>query len=488
MLRSCVLSLMMLAGFIAAYIYWLDQALDPPASYWAGGIAGFFVLCCIGALFNAIRAWRDASRVAAAQHLDLQLVEGRTVTLCGTIHPVAEPLLAPFSNTPCIACEYDLTSQKKLAASDDQQNSGSDFAGFLMNPCLIRTQFRDVKLLGYPLLEGFAENRLFSYTAARNARAFLSTSEFDDRTGLKMVSVLSVFGDVWSDDDGYVRKNIRIGKVKVDDIFSTELVHDIDEVQRLGLEDPPALEEEEEEEEEEQEDATDDEHEEDDELAGDGRSPLPKMVEKRVNVGEQVCAIGVYDEVRGGLVPLSRGGKPNRLIRGDAESIIRKSRSSAVSNLCGGLIGLVVIHAALWGVIYAYTHSTDVIRERARKSQDAVRNNDIEGLVEAFRRGFNVNHQDSDGNTLLHWCRSPEITWWLIVRGADVDLANQRGDTPLMEAARYGRVDVIKQLLKAGADKTKRNSQGRTAFDEAEARDEVDAAVLLRITEPALLP
>ncbi|HET6406370.1 MAG TPA: hypothetical protein VFG14_00700, partial [Chthoniobacteraceae bacterium] len=393
----------MFAGLVVGYCYWMDQTLDRPTSLWAGGIGAFFVLCSIGAIFNGFRAWRDARRVAAAQYEDLRLEEGRVITVCGTIHPIGEPLLAPFTHTPCIACEYDFTSPQKLSSVKDQSNSGSDYAGFLMNPCVIRTQFRDVKLLGFPLMEGFSEQRTYMYTAAGNAREFLQSSEFDDRTGLKLVSVLSVFGDVWSDDDGMVRKNIKIGKVTVDEIFTPDLMAAIAAEQAEGLEAPEGTAEDEDEEELDDED-------EDFEADYDDRAPLPKMVEKRVGIGEEVCAIGVYDEVRGGLVPHSRGGQPNRLIRGDAETIVRKSRSSSWTNLIGGTITLALVHAALFGLSYLYVRAPEVIRDRERQLKNAISNGQVDKLEPIFRRGFDVNHQDSEGNTLLYISHSPEVT------------------------------------------------------------------------------
>lgn len=469
MLRGCLLSLVMLAGIIVGYFYWLDSTFDRPASYWASGIIGFVTLLCIGALMNGVRAWRDARRIGAALHMDLQLVEGRTVTVCGTIHPLGEPLVAPFSQVPCIACEYDLTSVAKVQAANDEQTTGSDFAGFWMNPCVIRTPFRDVKLIGFPLLEGFGEQRIYSYSAAGHARQFLLDNEFEDRTGLKMVSVLSAFGDVWADDDGHVRKNIRIGNVKVDEIFPPELMADVDEINRLGLEDENAIDDEEEE---------DDEDDEGDEGLRN-RAPLPKMVEKRVGIGEKVCAIGVYDEVRGGLVPLSRGGQPNRLIRGDVESIVTKSGQSMRANLLGGVFFLGLAHAILLGVMFIYTHSDDVIRDRQRVATNAVSKADTTVLRELFRRGFDPNFGDSNQDTLLHHSQSAEVTALLLQHGANPNAKNDWGSTPLHEAARYGRVEVVKALLAGGADRGAKNHVGQTAADNALSHAHFDVARLI---------
>ena len=47
---------------------------------------------------------------------------------------------------------------------------------------------------------------------------------------------------------------------------------------------------------------------------------------------------------------------------------------------------------------------------------------------------------------------------------ADVDGRGERGDTPLMEAARFGHDEVVRALLVARADARARNSEGKTAL------------------------
>ena len=64
MVKGCVYALLLFVALVAGYIYWLEQTLDWPESWIAGGIAGFVVLCSLGALTNARIAWRDWGRVA----------------------------------------------------------------------------------------------------------------------------------------------------------------------------------------------------------------------------------------------------------------------------------------------------------------------------------------------------------------------------------------------------------------------------------------
>ena len=53
----------------------------------------------------------------------------------------------------------------------------------------------------------------------------------------------------------------------------------------------------------------------------------------------------------------------------------------------------------------------------------------------------------------------------LLAAGANVDKQDDYGDTPLMGAANNGRIEVVKERLKAGANKKLKNKSGETAYD-----------------------
>ena len=59
----------------------------------------------------------------------------------------------------------------------------------------------------------------------------------------------------------------------------------------------------------------------------------------------------------------------------------------------------------------------------------------------------------------------------MIQAGAEVNLADKRGWTPLHQASRHGQVEVIAALLAAGADKTIKDEDGRTPHDVAKNQD-----------------
>ncbi len=79
---------------------------------------------------------------------------------------------------------------------------------------------------------------------------------------------------------------------------------------------------------------------------------------------------------------------------------------------------------------------------------------------------FDMDAKDNKGLTALHYAAgqdTPELTNLLLHYGANVNVQDLNGKTPLMEACRLGHVDVVEALCGAGADLTLRDNQGRNA-------------------------
>ncbi len=484
MLRGCLLALLLFAALVVGYYFWLDTVFERPGSIYGALALGFVVLLCLGALTNARTAWKDWSLMLAAERGQAPR-DGRHCAVTGKIYPVGQPLIAPFSGQECILCEYDLSRHKRRVDSSSQENTGSDFAGFLMVPSVVRGPHAEVRILGFPIIEGFSESACPGYAAARRAIDFLTTREFESRTGVKMVTVLGVFGELWSDEDGHVEKNIRLGTVSLPDLFPPELEAAIDRelaLQAQGTAEPSAgvaaagmdederlermealeedddaigeeFEDENEEFVDEDDDEDDDDFDDDDFASEDSSRPdIPRMTEKLVPIGVEVCAIGIYDEMRRGLLPPRGSRHPNRLFRGSAAKLAQGFRSKVVSHLVGGLVFLVLAHVVTFGVMQAYLHSDDAQHDRALIAFEATEKGDIARLEGLVRRGMDINIRNSAGDTLLMETQKPEVAAWLIARGADVNAKGHEGNTALLAAVRHDQPEIVKQLIAAKAD------------------------------------
>lgn len=100
-----------------------------------------------------------------------------------------------------------------------------------------------------------------------------------------------------------------------------------------------------------------------------------------------------------------------------------------------------------------------------------------------LRQGADLNARTPDGDIaliLVAWATNNlDFISWLVENGADVDMGNNNGDTPLMDAARLGKTGVLQYLLSQGANPALANNGGATALDIAKARGRGDIVAIL---------
>lgn len=84
-------------------------------------------------------------------------------------------------------------------------------------------------------------------------------------------------------------------------------------------------------------------------------------------------------------------------------------------------------------------------------------------------KGVNINAQDADGDTLLHYavCRDIKIVELLIKNNAKINPKNIWGETPLHVAAERGDIHMMKYLLSHKADIEARDNNGYTPLRHA---------------------
>lgn len=98
--------------------------------------------------------------------------------------------------------------------------------------------------------------------------------------------------------------------------------------------------------------------------------------------------------------------------------------------------------------------------------------------------GAEVNIADASGNTplifIIHKTGNLEITKRLLEKGAALNIQNRTGETALMYAAWRGHSDIVKLLIDNRADVTLKNRQGDTALTLAKSRGHLKIVEMLQ--------
>lgn len=97
----------------------------------------------------------------------------------------------------------------------------------------------------------------------------------------------------------------------------------------------------------------------------------------------------------------------------------------------------------------------------------AIKNNDLVGIDETFERMNEKYQQQELTNAALRVSDVPPSIYALLIEkglypNAPDDKWNMR---PLHEAVSEDKIEIVRLLLEAGADKNAKNEDGKTAFD-----------------------
>ncbi len=114
---------------------------------------------------------------------------------------------------------------------------------------------------------------------------------------------------------------------------------------------------------------------------------------------------------------------------------------------------------------------------------ETVSKGELSKAKDFISKGADVNIKNKDGKTPLHIAvenNYEDIVKLLLQKNADVNAKDNNGNTPLHIAVEKGNYFVIKELLKAGADKNIKNNEGKTALDIAKELNDDEIMNLLK--------
>ena len=109
----------------------------------------------------------------------------------------------------------------------------------------------------------------------------------------------------------------------------------------------------------------------------------------------------------------------------------------------------------------------------------AVGGGDVEAVKEFLAAGADVNVKDKRGFTPLHWASisgHKEAVELLIDNGADVNAMRGGGGTPLSYAASWGHEEIVELLIANGADVNVKDAFSETPLDVATHPDNPNAS------------
>jgi len=426
MKRGCFFSLLILAACFGGYWYVLHGHVEPPAFWWATGVASFFMWISISTLQGAFTAARDAMRVSSESSFGgyggEQFADDAMATVVGHIRAVGSSLRAPFSGNAAVLYSYDIDH---ISHSNNDTNDVKDYSGFALAPCAIDSPHGSVRIFGFPLLEGFPKRPYDSEEGRRNAAAYLESTPLTDMQGFHPGMIYHEIKELLTDDDGQFRKDWKMTEDR-----------DLSDKQ---------------------------------------------LREQVVAPGDQVCAIGRWSAAKHGLIPPAGG--VIRLLQGDPQKIVSGLWRKCIGSVIGGLIVAAVVNGAVYTLLQVAAGKsklfteTPVAKHSIHRDEmvDAVSNGNLAAAEKLFANGTGVDVRDSGGRTTLGVAQDAAMARWLIAHGADVNAADSDGQTVLMQQIGAARTEVVRALVNAGAKldtlSTKWHSTALTQALDAERMD-----------------
>lgn len=213
-------------------------------------------------------------------------------------------------------------------------------------------------------------------------------------------------------------------------------------------------------------------------LTDSGVTAASRAVEQVVEPGETVCAIGRYE---GGRI-----ARP-RLVRGApysaAASLRWKAKQQFITATAIAIGVNIAVSLPFW--LPAQPKKTSkpgkTSFEAMYKYHDAVRRGDLAAAQRMVADGIPIDVRDAKGMPPLAIAGNDATAAWLIANGADVNAADEHGQTVLMEQCTFGHAGIVKMLIAKGARVDDIEPRWKmSALKQAEQYQRMDVVQILR--------
>jgi hypothetical protein len=425
MKKGCVVGLLTWAVCAGAYWYFLHARFAAPLDVVVPVVAGFLMALVVGNLRIALDSGVKAARAGQESTMIVgeRPPDGKVMTVSGSIRATGAALRSPLTDRPAVLYEYDINH---TYTDSRGMHPAKDYVGYALTPAIIDSKHGPIRLFGFPTLSGFgAPGNL------ETAKQYVASTQFEDMSGFDVVGIYDFVKDRLTNDAAEIRKDLRLSS-------------------------DPQL------------DAT------------------ASMSESVVAPGEYVTAMGRYSAEKGGLVQTT--DEPLSLARGDAKVSAAALRIKASQALFAAFVFAAIVNGALFGVL-KLTHGRTIgipkSAEQKRKEIDAVhdasRSGNTSAVEAAVAGGMSADARDAEGMTPLMRATDAKTASFLIAHGADVNAMDSKGETPLIVQADAGNADVVKVLIKAGAQLDRRDPTYKmTALDRALSAERLGVVQVLR--------
>lgn len=297
MKKSCTIAAAVMLGLFGGYLWLLWGKVETVPAIILAGFGALGLVMVVSQLKAVIFGSGDSGALKRAEQ-GLPLEDGKEEAVWGPIEPLGATLEAPFSGRSCVAYEYDAKNPSTTDSDGDVRPGGSTLAGFALAPSVIRSSRGDVHLLGFSLLNEFPEKVMKDPEDAERAIRYAGSTDFTEMGLAKLGAMLSTMDDAMADDDGTVRKDMRMKGATASNLAACSLT------------------------------------------------------EKVIVPGETVTAIGFWDAARGGLVPKHRGKSVIvRLLPGGGAAMVVHSEKRPWGILAFSLVWAGFAHAIIYFVL-----------------------------------------------------------------------------------------------------------------------------------------
>jgi len=292
--KGCAIGAVVMLGLFGAYLSLLWGKIEAVPAVILAGFGALGLVMVVGQLKAVIFGSGDTGALKRAEQ-GLPLEDGQEEAVWGAIEPLGDPLAAPFSGRACVAYEYDAKNPASRDSEGRETSGGSTVSGFALAPSVIRSGRGDVRLLGFSLLTEFPAKTFDDPASRERAVRHAASTEFTQMGLAKIGAMISTLDEAMADDDGSVRKDLRMKGATAADLAACTLE------------------------------------------------------EKVVLPGETVTAIGLWDAARGGLVPKLRGKSAVvRLLPGGGAAMVAHAEKRPWGLLFFSLLWAGFAHVFIW--------------------------------------------------------------------------------------------------------------------------------------------